>query len=144
MPASARPFGSFVLGLGRGQFDFDADTFGVLLTASGYLPAYDTDQFVDDVTNELDTSGTGYTRKTLTDVTWGATGSVSTFTAADVVWASLTATVRRVIVFKDTGNDATSRLMFGFDFGTDKIRDAEPLELRFTSGLFAATVIATY
>jgi hypothetical protein len=106
-----------------GAVDLDADTIKVLLVTSAYTPNIDTHEFASDITNELALTG-NYVRKTLGSVAVAidTAGDFVYLDAADVVWTALTpsAPFRKAIVYKDTGSDATSPLMFYIDFGEDQ------------------------
>lgn len=115
--ASAVWYGQGVLGLvsatAARRFDWDNDTFKVSLHTSAYAPNQDTDNFLDDLNNEI--FGNGYARQTL--VTGAPTydtatnhvqlpATNSTFTATGAGW-----THRYIVVWKDTGVAATSPLL---------------------------------
>lgn len=100
----------------KGGIDFDTDTIKCLLVTASYTPSVD-HNFVTDITNEIAVSG--YVRKTLTcSVTEDDTNDRGVADANDVVWTALGAgaTVAGVVVFKDTGSDATSPLIYYGDF----------------------------
>lgn len=99
--------------------NFTSDTLKILLTNASYTPNKDTHEFVSDVTNEL--SGGGYVRKTLASgtVTLNTTTDKIEIDAADITWTALTGTVRRGVLFKDSGSDATSALVGWVDNESD-------------------------
>jgi hypothetical protein len=107
---------------GTAVIDFDTDTMKAALTTSSYSPAQDTDDFFNDVTNEI--SGTGYTAggATLgtTDVTYDTTSNETRLTAADTQWTSSSFTARNAVVYKSTGTSSTSPLLSYVDFGGDE------------------------
>ena len=122
---------NFMLGL----IDWEDDTIRCALTTSTYSPDKDTDEFFDDISNEV--VGVGYTAKgeTLT------TAAVNVDTVNDEVqldsdnvqWTVATITARRAVIYKDTGTPATSPLIGWVDFGTDET---------VTAGTFSITVDA--
>ncbi len=109
------------------DIDLTADTIKVAMTTSSYTPNGDSDEFFDDISNEV--SGTGYTAggATLTSKATNIdTGNNRVeFDAADVTWSTATITdARYAIVYKSTGTDSTSALICAVDFGADKSSSA--------------------
>lgn len=111
--------------LKSGLFTADVDLAGalkVMLVTSAYTPDIDNHAFRSDVTNEA--TGTGYVAggKSLTGngVTLDLTSNESVFDADDVSWTSSSITARGAIIYTDTGNAATDRLVHYVDFGEDK------------------------
>jgi len=122
---------NFMLGL----IDWEDDTIRCALTTSSYSPDKDTDEFFDDISNEV--VGAGYTA----DGAALTTLAVNVDTAADEVqldsdnvqWTAATITARRAVIYKDTGTPATSPLIGWVDFGEDET---------VTAGTFSITVDA--
>jgi len=112
-------YNSFYKDIADGTIDLDTDTIKVMLTTSDYTPDASHD-FKDDITNEV--SGTGYTAggATLQNASVTLDGSESKFDADDVTWSSSTITARYAVMYKSTGDDATSPLIACWDFGSDK------------------------
>jgi len=106
----------------NGSIDLDTDTIKVMLVTSSYTPNQDTHEFKSDVTNEV--TGTGYTAGGATlsnkSVTQDNTDDEGVFDADDVTWSNSTITARGAVLYKSTGNDATSPLICYFDFGENK------------------------
>ncbi|MEQ1636709.1 MAG: hypothetical protein ABL903_08445 [Methylococcales bacterium] len=104
-------------GLGRegflgGDIDWDANTVKAMLVDSGqYTVAIDTDQFLSDVpAGARIASSAALSSKTKT---LGVAG------AGNVVFAAVTGvTVEAVVLFQDTGTEATSRLIAYIDTAT--------------------------
>jgi hypothetical protein len=105
----------------RGSIDFDTDTFKIMLVTASYTPNKDTDDFRNDVTNEV--TGTGYTAG-------GATSTVTATldTANDrvdisvgaVSWASSTITARAGVLYKSRGGASSADELIAYiDFGSD-------------------------
>jgi hypothetical protein len=98
-----------------------AGTLKVMLVTAAYTPDIDNHAFRSDVTNEV--SGTGYTAggKALTGngVTVDTAANEAVFDADNVSWASSTITARGAVIYVDTGNAATDRLIHYVDFGGD-------------------------
>lgn len=105
----------------KGEIDFEDDTIKCALVTSSYTPDKDTDEYFDDLTNEV--SGTGYTTggKVLTNksVNEDDVNDRAEFDADDITWTVATITARAAIIYKDTGVAGTSPLIVYIDFGED-------------------------
>lgn len=103
-----------------GASNAETATIRAMLVTSGYSANKDHD-FVDDLTpgtNEL--NGTGYSRKTLANVTVTAddTNDRVVIDADDVVWTAINAgTAAAVVLFLFVSNDADSILLAYIDSG---------------------------
>lgn len=127
-----------LLGGTGGPIDFDADTLKCMLVNSTYvgtaLATLKTHDFINDVSaNEI--SGTGYTAggQTLTSPTITASGDNYVFDAADPSWATSTITARGAVLYKDTGNVATSPVICLLDFGSDKTSSGGTFQVVFNA-----------
>jgi hypothetical protein len=123
--------------LGDGTMvDADSDTIKIALLTSSYTPDADAHDFFDDVSaNEVSASGTysaGGATLTVT-LSQDNTDDEGVLDATDVSWTSATITARYAVVYKSTGNSATSPLMFLIDFGSNQSS---------TAGTFAITFAA--
>lgn len=111
------------------------DTLKVALVTSSYTPNFDTHDFFNDVTNEI--TGTGYTAGGATlasqTSTIDATDHEWVFDAADSTWTTSTITARAAIVYKSTGNSATSPLIAYIDFTTDRVSDGGTFQITWNS-----------
>jgi hypothetical protein len=100
-----------------------ADNIRIILTTSSYTPDAVNHVYRSSVTNEV-ANGLGYTTggQLLAgkSVGWDGSGLFAYFDANDVAWSGATFTARRAVIFKDTGNAATSPLIGWIDFGVDK------------------------
>lgn len=107
-------FSSILPDLWNANVDYANDTLRVALVTSSYTfsAAHD---FFDDITNEV--SGTGYTAG---GETLSITITNGKLDATNSTWTSATFTARGAVVYKDTGNSATSNLIAFYDFTTDK------------------------
>lgn len=109
--------------LNGGAIDLDTDTIKLALVKSAYVPDQDAHDFFNDITNE--TSGTGYTAGGMAlaskTVTQDNTNNRATFDANDVSWPNSSVTARYGVLYKDTGNAATSPLIALIDFLEDKV-----------------------
>ncbi len=108
--------------LWNGTVNLASDTLKVALV-TGYTPNQATDQYwADAVANEV--TGTGYTAGGATlsgqSVTADTVNHRGKFTASNVTWSSSTITATGAVIYKSTGNNATSPLVGFIDFGGTK------------------------
>jgi hypothetical protein len=97
------------------KIDLANDTIKVMLVGSGYTPDIDAHDFINDVSAN-ESSGTGYTAggATLAGKTWTQVDASDLwkFDANDTSWTiSSSLTARYAVIYKDTGNTATSPLI---------------------------------
>jgi hypothetical protein len=143
MASTFYTYGLLASKLLAGDIDFENDTIKIMMTTSSYSPNQDTHEFKDDVTNEV--SGTAYSSggATLSNKSVGYTGgtNVTKVDADDVTWSSSTiANARIAVIYKDTGNAATSPLIGYTDFGADKSTDNGDFTITFDAdGIFTLT-----
>jgi len=107
----------------EGTFNLTSDTIKVALVGSGYTPNIDTQDFFDDVTNEISASGytAGGASLANKSITVDTTNDLAYFDADDVSWtAGATFTVRYAVIYKSTGTAGTSPLLAVIDFVTDR------------------------
>ncbi len=106
----------------RGNVDLTGGAIKVALVTSVYSANKDTHDFFNDVTNEV--SGTGYTAggKALSGATVNQdnTNDRAVLVAADLVWSVASFTAHGAVIYKSTGNPATSPLIAFVDFGEDR------------------------
>lgn len=107
----------------KGSIDFDTDTFKVMLTTSAYTENKDTDDFRNDVTNEV--TGTGYTAggNTVTvSVTLDTANDRIDISLGGTTWTSSTITARKAVYYKSRGGASTAdELIAVNDFGSDVV-----------------------
>ena len=119
---SSLTFTSFKKNIMNGVIDLDSDTIRVALVTEDYTPDQDAHEFFDDVDNEV--VGVGYTADgaeiTTKTVTQDDANDQGVFDGDDVAWTTATITARAGVIYKDTGNAATSPLIRYVDFGEDK------------------------
>jgi hypothetical protein len=120
---------------GTAVVDWNTDTIKAALTTSSYSPAQDTDDFFDDVTNEI--TGTGYTAGgaslgTLT-ATYDTTSNEIRLDAADTQWTSASFTARNAVIYKSTGTASTSPLVSYIDFGGDETVSSGTFTIQYDS-----------
>lgn len=120
---------------GTAVVDWNTDTIKAALTTSSYSPAQDTDDFFDDVTNEI--TGTGYTAGgaslgTLT-ATYDTTSNEIRLDAADTQWTSSSFTARNAVIYKSTGTASTSPLVSYIDFGGDETVSSGTFTIQYDS-----------
>jgi hypothetical protein len=106
------------------EIDFLADVMNVQLHTDSYTPNQDTNDYQDDLTNEV-ANGNGYTTggEALGGKTHDNTLNVSKFAASNTVWTSSGAgfTARRSVLLDATpGTAATNPLLCWMDFGQDE------------------------
>lgn len=84
--ASTKMYDSNVEFAGDGTVDYDTHTFICLLTTSTHTPDQAADTQLSDIDNEV--SGNGYSRQTLTGVTWLESAGVVTFDSNNPVFTA--------------------------------------------------------
>lgn len=104
---SAFTYNSAKLSLGKGEIDWLNDTIKVRLLDDTYTPDQDNHTYLSDTTGAVGTDQT-LSSKTATQ---DDTNDRAVFDAADVQYTGLTDTFRYAVVYQDTGNAATSRLI---------------------------------
>ena len=122
MAVTAKWFGKGPLHLCNGDVIWKAtggSTIKAMLCDANYTPDQDAHEFKSSVTNEV--TGTGYTAGgaalTLADPAYDAASNETRLDANDISWANSTITARYAVIYKDTGNAATSPLLAWVDFG---------------------------
>lgn len=97
-------------GFAGGDVAWDTDTIKLVAVASGYVYSA-AHQFLSSVTSRVATS-TAFTAKTITD---------GVLDAADVTLSAVPvgSTITAIIIYQDTGDEATSRLLFYLDTKAD-------------------------
>ena len=104
------------------DIDFVTDSIKVALCTNAYSPDQDAHEFFSDVTNEV--VGVGYVSggKLLENKTETYTALTNTtkWDADDTQWPASTITARYAVLYKTTGNPATSPLIAYYDFEVDK------------------------
>ncbi len=107
----------------KGTIDFDTDTFKVMLTTSSYSENKDTDDFRNDVTNEV--TGTGYTAggNTVTvTVTLDTANDRVDISLGGTTWTTSTITARKAVYYKSRGGASSADEVIAVnDFGSDVI-----------------------
>lgn len=105
--------------MAKGGIDFDTDTFYAMLVTGSYTPNKDTDEFRDDVTNEV--VGTGYVADgTVAAVTVNRDDSNDRIDIAlgAVSWPTSTITARGAVYYKHRGGASSAdELVAYIDFG---------------------------
>ena len=116
--------------MGLKACNLSTDTLNVGLIATAGLAARGTSEGYEYVSQllanggsaltEVSTGGTGYTRQSLSGVSWATTGLVVEFSAANPSWASSTFTAYYAWLHDETassGTDATRPLLCIWDLG---------------------------
>lgn len=103
-------YGNGLLNLAKGNIDLDTDTFKIMLTTSAYTPNQDTDDFRNDVTNEV--SGTGYTAGGATlagvSVTYDSASNQVRISWTDPTWSTASITARTAVIYKSRGGASSA------------------------------------
>lgn len=147
MAVTATPYAAALGALGRGELNFDGDTFKAMVTTAAYVPNYDTDAFVSDVTDEV--SGSGYFAggATLSGLSWAydtsdASNKRWVLHADPILWSGVTWTGgRRLVVYRVGSAPAVSQLIGVIDWGVDKSPASEDFQQSFTAGLLRIKAI---
>jgi hypothetical protein len=103
--------------------DFNTHTFTLSLHTSDYTPNLDTDEFYDDLTDELPQADgylSGGQDLTTTIVGLDTGNDFAYFDADNVTWVSLTAVFRYAVLRRNTGTPGTSPLVLLIDFGANQ------------------------
>ena len=121
-----------------GAIDLDDDTIKVALVTSDYSADKENHEFFNDITSEV--TGSGYTAGgsalSGADVTQGSPHR-AVFDASDLTWTNSTITARAAILYKDSGDPATSPLIAYIDFGQDFSSSGDDLTLEWDAdGIF--------
>lgn len=103
-----------------GTINLTSDTIKIMLLNDTYTPDPDDDYVDDIVAKELvNDEGTGYERKTLANKTFTEDdeNDKGIFDADNVLYSAIDTTldIAVIVIFKDTGNDATSTLILAID-----------------------------
>jgi hypothetical protein len=139
--ASFHIFSKFMQQTLDGAVNFGSDTLKVLLL-SAYTPSYNTHKFVSDVTGAgTETTGTGYSRQTLTSTSFSLSSDVLTFTCANPSWTTSTFSSAYAVFYDSVGgSDAADLIFVGWDFGGTVSVVAGTFTLSISgSGLMTAT-----
>lgn len=132
MAVTVHTFPSVSLNALKKTLNASSDTLQVLLIGSGTYTWNSTTQAHKTVADflggdgthgsltEVSTSGTGYTRQSLTSVTLADSGLNTTLDAADPSWSSATFSAVYACFFDNTvgGTDSTNQLVCYWDFGS--------------------------
>lgn len=113
-------FDSFFEQSVNGNIDWDSDIIKMALVTSSYVVDLANHDYFDDITNEVASSGYTAGGATLANAAVSTSSNIITLDADDVVWSTVTFNARAAIVYKDTGTDSTSPLMFYYEFSEDK------------------------
>jgi hypothetical protein len=116
----------------KGEIDLNSDSIKVALLTGHYSPAVDNEFWPAIAANEIIATGSyapggaSLINKAVTEDTPNEEG---VFEAGNVRWTNLTATFRYAVLYKDTGNPATSPLIAYFDYETDQVLIGQPYQI---------------
>lgn len=119
--------------MARGNINFGADTFKMMLVTASYTPDKDAHTKRSSVTNEV--SGTGYTAggaAVTATVTKDTANDRTDISFSNPSWASASITARAGVIYKSRGGASSADELVAYvDFGAD---------ITSTNGAFAVTV----
>lgn len=143
MTVTAQLYTSGVKAFVDKEWNWTSDTFKALLLKNTYTFNQNSHVFVADVVSgSAELSGGSYARVALSGKSdTGASGIVKLL-ASDITFAALTATgVRYMVVFQDTGSDATAKVLCCVNFGADQAPTAQTMTFNLsTDGLVNYTL----
>lgn len=122
----------------NGDIDLAADTIKAVLVDAADYTYSNAHNFLDDVpSGARATNGTG----TLASKTIGTSGNVTTFDAADLTLTAVTGDPSEaVVIYKDTGAEATSQLIAYLELSSAVTPNGGNITLQWNaSGLFTIT-----
>ena len=123
MAITASAYASGIEGIMDRTIDVVGDSFKVMLLTNAYTPVPETQIYLSAI-NSNEVVGTGYVAggAALGSVTITNSNGVVSVDPNDgfVEWDPSTITARYGVVYQDTGNAATSRLLSYVDLGADK------------------------
>lgn len=127
------------------DLDWVNDDIRVALATSAFTPNQDTDEFWSTISS-YEASGTAYvaggellTNKT---IVYDAGTNEIRLNADDVSWELSTITARWALIYKDSGDPATSALIGFVNFGSDKSSDNGAFALTFSANSVFKAVVA--
>lgn len=125
------------------ELDWDTDNFSALLLKSTYSVNQNTHEFVTDVISGNELSGGSYARVALSGKAIVEGSGIVKLTADDIIFASMTATdVLYLIVFRNTGTDATSKVICAVQFDSAIAPTAQSVTFNLsTDGLVNFTLV---
>lgn len=119
------------------QIDFLTDDIRIMLCTSDYTPLQNSDETIDDVTNEVFADGYIADGKLLENKTITSGTNVVRFDADDVEWDQSSITARYGVIYDDEGVLTTDKLLIGYiDFGANKTSDHGPFIIQFSADGF--------
>lgn len=141
--ATATVYTNAISAFANKELDWDTDNFSALLLKNTYTVNANAHEFVTDVISGNELSGGSYARVALSGKSISEGTGVVKLMADDVIFASMTATdVRYMVVFRNTGSDATSKLICVIDFGADINPTAQSVTFNLsTDGLVNYTAV---
>jgi hypothetical protein len=141
-------YGNVPLAFMNKEIDLLSDTIKVALTTVTYVPAQDTDDYFDDVTNEVPGTGnytSGGQQIANDTLTYTSGTNVMKYDGDDMSWASSTIANARVLVIYDStpASDATRPLIGYSIFDGDVSTSAGTLTITWDSaGILTLTAAA--
>lgn len=115
--------------------DMDSVTLKAMFMATSYTPDADAHQYVSDISASRAAGTTDLTLSSFT-ITVNDTDDATDFDVADLVTGTITATTDKVVIYIDTGVEATSELLCSLDL----LDGGTPTTFNVVSGVLTATV----
>lgn len=147
MPVITQWYGKALTHMVRGDIDFDADVFKIMLTGTGYVPDPTTDEFRNNVTNEIAGSGYSAGGMTLAGVVVSEAGSTY-YRETRVVWNQVywpppaTFSARNAVIYKARGGLASADELIAYiDFAALRATADSGFKIVFGSSVLT---VATY
>lgn len=127
-------YNAFKKNIANGGIDLDSDTIKVMLVTSSYAPEQDGHEFKSSVTAEVVATGYVAGGQALTgkSVAQDNQNNQSVFDADDVTWSNSIITARGAVLYKDSGNPATSALICYVDFGADRSSSMSDFKIKWS------------
>lgn len=121
MAVTAQLYTSGVKAFVDKEWNWTTDTFKALLLKNTYTFNQNSHVYVADVVaSSAEVTGGSYARVALASKTDSGASGIVKLTANDITFAAMTATgVRYMVVFQDTGSDATAKVLACINFGAD-------------------------
>lgn len=145
MAEETKWYGKALLQVLNKEVDWNSDTIKVALCTADYTPDQDTDDYFDDVTNEV--TGDGYVAGGLTlgscTVAYDAVGKEVQLKAGDATWETVTLTARYGVIYDASPATAATRPLIGYvDFGANKTPSGGPLTIKWSSGVVLKATVS--
>ena len=124
----------------RGEVDLVNDDIKIALL-NAHIPRTQNQFFSQVLNDEIQGPGYDVGGQSLMKKDVILSGNITVFRANDVIWSASSLKASHAVVYKDTGNSATSILLVTKDFGGIKTSENAPFKVRFSeNGVMRATL----